>query len=314
MEPELFGRDLFGEPIRPKPSSLLASRFIVPPFSVLNARDGEWQDRKRGWAALGIQSEIGRSATGANAWNDLALNPREAESTRKIAAVGDGPTIFDPVLCELAYTWFVPPGGQIIDPFAGGSVRGIVAASLGFKYWGCDLRPEQIEANRAQAEAIDLPVPPVWVAGDALDALPSAPQADFIFTCPPYGDLERYSDDPRDLSTMDYHAFVAAYKRVILRACLRLKENRFAAFVVGNFRNGRGIMRDFVSDTVAAFKEQRLDLYNEAVLVTCAGSLPMRAGGQFAASRKLGKTHQNLLVFVRGNPELAAAAVSREAA
>ena len=37
-------------------------------------------------------------------------------------------SIFDPVLCELAYRWSCPQGGTIIDPFAGGSVRGVVAA------------------------------------------------------------------------------------------------------------------------------------------------------------------------------------------
>ncbi len=38
----------------------LAQRFGVPPFSVLNAREGYWQNRKRSWIALGIQSELGR--------------------------------------------------------------------------------------------------------------------------------------------------------------------------------------------------------------------------------------------------------------
>ena len=38
----------------------LADRFGVPPFSVLNAREGWWQDRKRAWLALGIESELGR--------------------------------------------------------------------------------------------------------------------------------------------------------------------------------------------------------------------------------------------------------------
>jgi hypothetical protein len=44
----------------------LAGRFMVPPFSVLNAREGWWQERKRAWLALGIKSEIGRGATGVN--------------------------------------------------------------------------------------------------------------------------------------------------------------------------------------------------------------------------------------------------------
>ena len=38
----------------------LAERSVVPPFSVLDARQGYWQERKRFWLALGIQSEIGR--------------------------------------------------------------------------------------------------------------------------------------------------------------------------------------------------------------------------------------------------------------
>lgn len=44
----------------------LAERFGVPPFTVLNAREGWWQDRKRSWLSLGIQSELGR---GENALN-----------------------------------------------------------------------------------------------------------------------------------------------------------------------------------------------------------------------------------------------------
>ena len=44
----------------------LADRFGIPPFSVLNAREGWWQERKRTWIALGIQSELGRGGTGVN--------------------------------------------------------------------------------------------------------------------------------------------------------------------------------------------------------------------------------------------------------
>jgi hypothetical protein len=46
----------------PAPSVTLAERFGVPPFSVLDARKGWWQDRKRAWIALGIRSELGRGA------------------------------------------------------------------------------------------------------------------------------------------------------------------------------------------------------------------------------------------------------------
>ena len=38
----------------------LQERFIVPPFSILDARQGYWRQRKNAWLTLGIQSELGR--------------------------------------------------------------------------------------------------------------------------------------------------------------------------------------------------------------------------------------------------------------
>ena len=45
----------------------LAAKFGLPPFSVLNAREGWWQDRKRAWLAIGIRSELGRGEGAHNA-------------------------------------------------------------------------------------------------------------------------------------------------------------------------------------------------------------------------------------------------------
>lgn len=132
--------DMFGEAISATPLSPAGSPLLIPRRSVLNARAGEWQDRKRAWMNLGIKSEVGR-----------ADNLLKYSDTVKI---GSGTSIFDPVLCEIAYRWFSGEGAQVLDPFAGGSVRGIVASHLGRRYWGCDLRAEQIEANRIQGAAL----------------------------------------------------------------------------------------------------------------------------------------------------------------
>jgi hypothetical protein len=648
----------------------LAERFLVPPFSVLDARQGYWQARKRAWIALGIQSELGRGDNiGAIPANEAALPERrfstengllgESQQARShyraspggtlrpatslgkdgktqrgdgagkplartegsgspgelaaaykaqgrltalqktgdsrqtaslrggllfgttlhpydgaspsgdrmgnprvnsvfgppedagTAASQSGTSIFDPVLCELAYRWFCPPGGTILDPFAGGSVRGIVAARLGRAYTGIDLRPEQLAANDAQwtqigggpagapallapprvescgdlrivrddevpggskvrallrvlptfpaeelvyaspaagfaqialalaaqmtgkratifvahrktlhpctaaarqagarieevpagylsnvqakaraycattgAELVPfgLDAPPYlealaqmaretgehpnevwcvagsgvlaralrqawptahlcvvvigkaptlpednihvyqapeafeqdarqpppfascghydakawqfvtqhatpgalfwnvageapldaapsrvcaprWLVGDsqALDTLPLDPAYDFVFTCPPYADLEQYSDDPRDLSVMDFPAFLGAYRTILAQALARLKADRFACVVVGDVRAPDGSYRNLVSETIAAGQAAGATLYNEAILVTAVGSLPLRAGIPFVATRKLGKTHQNVLVFVKGD-------------
>ena len=289
----LFGTDLFGEVVRPKASGPVAERFTLPPFTILDARSGEWQERKRAWLSMGFRSEVGRLE------NSLGMSDA--------ASLGEKDTsIFDPVAVELAVRWFSPVGGQVVDPFAGGSVRGIVAGCLGRQYWGCDLRAEQVAANEVQSEDIAPAVRPVWICGDSMETLADAPAADFVFSCPPYGDLERYSDDPRDLSAMDWHAFVAAYKRIILRAVGKMKPDTFACFVVGDFRDGKGFYRNFVSETIDGFEQAGARLYNEAILATPVGTAAMRVTKQFEASRKMAKTHQNVLVFCKGDPRTAA--------
>jgi DNA modification methylase len=140
-----------------------------------------------------------------------------------------------------------------------------------------------------------------WICGDSIEKLKDAPSADFIFSCPPYGDLECYSEDPLDLSTMEYHTFIAAYKRIILRCVKILKIGAMACFVVGDFRDKKtGFYRGFVADTIKAFQECGMELYNDAILVNAIGSLPIRVSAQFESNKKLGKTHQNILVFKKG--------------
>lgn len=402
--------DIAGDdPTPTQARATLAERFGVPPFSVLDARQGYWQARKRAWIALGIQSELGRGDVtpgggGANAVRRLpagevsraferpkmalevservhALKPAADQARKRglarkngqdlmrgeytnvkpgqrnqpeTASLRDGLTwptsihpydktgqkrnsraaadqrsnlngsptqeawathtgtenmatgtsIFDPVLCELVYRWFCPDGGAILDPFAGGSVRGIVAALLGRQYTGIDLRPEQIAANEEQATAITPDAPPRWIVGDSRDAASLAPGGyDLVFSCPPYADLEVYSDDPRDLSTLEYSAFLDAYRAIIRAAVGMLKDNRFAVFVVGDVRDKKGFYRNFVGATADAFQDAGAILYNEAILVTAVGSLPIRIAKQFEGYRKLGKTHQNVLVFYKGDPK-----------
>lgn len=361
----------------------LADRFGVPPFSVLDARQGYWQERKRSWIALGIKSEMGRGENllqfsdtvldaasrrrGRMAFHSVSTEPEfyvakrayeaehgsmstndferiyaarrneglwrggvqgkdpsfyaqkrkwEQENGRKISTEEfrekhwvpenyRGTSIFDPVLCELVYRWFCPEGGRVLDPFAGGSVRGIVAGVLGREYVRIDLRPEQIAANDAQADAIRPRARPRWVEGDsrALADMGFGGLFDLIFSCPPYFDLERYSDDARDLSNAEgYGAFLAAYRDIVRATVAQLREDRFACFVVGDLRGDDGFYRNFVSDTAAAFIDAGMRLYNEAILVTSCGSLPIRVGQQFGKYRKLGKTHQNVLVFFHGDP------------
>ena len=201
----------FEDLVKPDIKAKLEQKFIIPPFSIFDTRQGYWQARKKLWLSLGVKSEIGRSGNltytgkvadihaydGQSKLGEKGRDPnlifkakeitsqnlnyyREKEKatdndteddfySKVVAERGGGTSIFDPVLCELCYKWFCPIGGNILDPFAGGSVRGIVAHMLGYKYWGIDLSQEQIEANNQQAEDITPSSKPIWITGNSID-------------------------------------------------------------------------------------------------------------------------------------------------
>ena len=281
----------------------------IEPYSVLSAREGVWQDRKRAWMSVGIKSEIGRKG-GLLFSDDQSVQKFDyyrVASGMKPTTQAQGTSIFDPVLCECLYRWFCPPNGQVVDPFAGGSVRGIVAGMLSRKYWGSDLSADQINANREQAKTIAPPVMPTWVCGDSNVMLADAPSADFVMSCPPYGNLEVYSKDKSDLSAMPNAEFLKMYRSIIGKAVAKLKPDSFAAFVVGDYRDDAGYYQDFVSETILAFKNAGCRLYNEIILVTVVGSASMRITRQFSAGRKFCKIHQNVLVFCKSDWQRAAA-------
>lgn len=302
----------------------LATLYGAPPFTVLDARQGYWRDRKRHWLDLGLESELGRderllydaSLQPAHRYEEKAAYERQAGRQltwpEYLAATRPwitGTSVFDPVLTELLLSWFTPPGGRVFDPFAGGSVRGIVASKLGHDYVGIELRPEQVAADERQAEDLVPDRRPCWVTGDARQALELVTGPfDGLLTCPPYHNLEVYSDDPRDLSRMPWPEFLEVYREIAGHCVDLLAYDRFASVVVGDVRDRRGCYRDLPGETVRAWVDAGAQLYNRAIYVPPLGSLPARAGRQFAASRKLGSAHQHVFVFVKGDPRAAARA------
>lgn len=66
----------------------LSDRFGIPPFSVMSARDGWWQDRKRAWIRLGIQSELGRGEGDQNAAPGGAPRPLDRKRAAKASPGG----------------------------------------------------------------------------------------------------------------------------------------------------------------------------------------------------------------------------------
>lgn len=291
QELEDWGLDL------PRPKTYedgaISRDFITTPSTLILTSDPQWQERKNIWKSR-IKSEAGRKK------GLLGFSKYMTE---------DYTSIFDPVLAECLYKWFGIPNGTVLDPFAGGSVRGIVAGWLGMEYFGNDLSAEQVEENRKQAERNKgiLLKTPKWSIGDSAKIndiiAKEAPtdKFDMIMSCPPYADLEVYSDDPADISNMPYEQFIATYRQIIKDSCAHLKENRFAVFVVGEIRNHENTdLRGFVYDTIKAFEDAGLRYYNHAI-VGNRSNVCMRVRGHMR-NRKLVHAHQDALVFTKGKP------------
>ncbi|MDH6134643.1 16S rRNA G966 N2-methylase RsmD [Kitasatospora sp. MAA4] len=284
---------------------LSAGPHAIRPFSVLRSDLGPWRDRRRAWHELGIASRAGR--------DHVTTFAVDGPFGQKLGSINGGLSTFDPVLAEVSYEWYCPQGGRILDPFAGGSVRGLVAANGGFRYHGIDLSPEQIDANEDQAadwaQRDLLAAEPTWQVGDAADVLPTMPSNsfDYVFTCPPYHNLEKYSDHPADLSAMRWKDFATAYEQIIAESVRCLAEDRFATWVVGDIRNYAGMVRGLVPLTIAAHERAGARLYNDAVLLNTIGTAAMRLPQQWRAARKMGRIHQYVLTFVKGDPKRATA-------
>lgn len=278
--------DLFGNQIE---SNSLREKYIEPPFSVLDAKTASWQKRKKKWRLLGIESEVGRDTHTIHLSSD---GYKENDNAYGYTS------IFDPVLCELMYNWFCDKGGVILDPFCGGSVRGVVAGYSGYSYVGIDIREEQISSNIEQRDRILGERNNVsYICNDSNIELDNTNGSfDMIFSCPPYADLEVYSDKKGDISNMNYEDFLVAYKSIIKKSCEKLKDGKYAVFVVGEVRDKNGNFYGFVPDTIRIFLECGMKFYNEAIYLQPIASASMRANGNMK-SKKLAKIHQNILVF-----------------
>jgi hypothetical protein len=275
----------------------------IQPWSVLRQDSRVWQTRKAWWREQGLRDRGGRP--------DAKVFEAGPGSRMHGKISGTGGSVFDAVLAELCISWYCPVGGRVLDPMAGGPTRGIVASTLGRDYHGVDLLRGQVDANLALSRSWPHHAGAArWQVGDAVTDLPSiAGGFDYLFSCPPYWRLERYSDDPRDLSAMTLDGFLSAHARIIGEACSRLRDDAFATWVIGDMRSPGGDLCGLPHAAVDAFRAAGLRLINDQVLVTPVGSLFWNLARSWRGTRSATRTHQYVLTFVRGDRRRATAAV-----
>ncbi len=299
---------LFEQKKQSIPSNLLKDKYGWPPFSVINTISHDWQRRKDEWEVLFKDSTVGRDVKRFNATPTNTFSARGADA-KQAEPISE----FDPYLAELMYRWFSREGDTILDPFAGGCVRGVVASVLDRHYYGIDLNLDQVVTNREQYEDLqvrytNLAGSASWIWGDADADLKAMVRANMVFTCPPYYNLEQYTKDPRDLSRQPSYAdFLHKYSSILCKAAESLNDNSFFVIVVSEVREEcRGIEKSnfvgLVPDTIYILRDKcSLHYYNEIIVMNNIGSLPIRAPKYFDQSRKIGRMHQNCLVFYKGD-------------
>jgi hypothetical protein len=289
-ELEEWGLDGFPFEKEPKEEhNKLEDTFVVPPFSILDTKKGYWQERKKYWTSL-IGDE-GESREGA-----LAKG-----ATNIMAATNNGVSLLDPVLAEIANKWFGLDNCNTFDCFAGDSVFGYISDALGNTFTGIELRQEQTDLNNQRLKGSKSK----YICDDGQNVLKHIKEdsQDLLFSCPPYFDLEVYSDLKNDASNQkEYKDFLQILDNAFTRALTCLKENRFAVIVVGDIRDKKGFYYGFADDVKNIFIKNGAKLYNEMIIAESIGTLPQRVG-RYMHNRKVGKCHQNVLVFYKGNPK-----------
>lgn len=307
----------------------LNDRFVVPPFSILDTRKGYWQTRKKMWRELigdmGESREDTLITSPEIKYKDLYQRTRkhreelgvsfkeyldkyipddvkEREASKVLSA---GVSLFDPVLSEICCRWFTPEAGaKIFDCFAGDTQKGLVFGQCGYEFTGIELRQEQVDINNRALADRSLPVKYICDDGRNVAKYFDTESQDLLFSCPPYFDLEHYSDLENDASNQNsYNDFIQILHDAFVSAIGCLKDNRFAVIVVGDVRDKHsGFYYDFCGDIKRIFKDGGMSLYNEIILVETGASTALRAS-RYMDTRKVAKMHQNILVFYKGNPK-----------
>lgn len=287
----------------------LHEKYVVPPFSVFNTHQPYYRERMRMWRDMGMCGTNGRITSN----NGLSYDNRRMDKHSNRKTELNGTSIFSPVLTEVVYKWFTPyENSKIFDPFAGGITRGAIASVLGHDYVGFDINPKQIESNIEQFQRIvqkyDVPGKALWYCHNSADSFVDYSYCkdnryDLIFTCPPYYNLEKYTDIEGDLSLhTDYKKFMFDYTYILDKCYYYLKDDSFMVWVVSDVRNKETTeYYGLVADTIKACQEIGFKFYNEIILYNDTGNLAIVSGDYLNKARKVGRQHQNVLVFYKGD-------------
>lgn len=179
-------------------------------------------------------------------------------------------------------------------PLVVDGTRGYIATKMGFEYTGVELRQE--EYLRVKEQMKEWGINFEFLLNDSTKYIPNE-EYDFAFTCPPYYDLEVYSNLENDLSNAKtYKEYLEMLKQTISNIYNCLKTNSFAVFVVGNFRNKKGELEHLNGDIINISKEVGFKLWDELIWEG-ASNVALTRCGKFEKNRKSVRMHEYIIIL-----------------
>lgn len=203
-------------------------------------------------------------------------------------------SVFNPHLAQMILAAYAPNNAKIYDPFGGGGTRGYIATKMGHYYTGIEIREEEYLRVKKQMSKWNIYFN--FILGDSTKYIPEE-EVDFIFTCPPYYDLEVYSNLTNDLSNAKtYKDYLDLLDKVIKNSYKVLKKGCFAIFVVGNFRNKTGELENLNGDLINLAKKNGFKLWDELIWMG-ASNVALTRCGKFEKNRKSVRMHEYIIVL-----------------
>jgi len=221
----------------------------------------------------------------------------DSAETRGESSYGfqDTQSIFNPHLAQMILSAYCPANSRIYDPFAGGGTRAFIASAMGHKYYGVELRQDEVERIIEKRKKLEKDFH--IRVGDSRNFEFDNNSFDFSYTCPPYYNLEVYSELAEDMSNAKtYTDFLAMLKDSMQGVYNGLKKDHLSVWVVGNFRDKKGNLVSFSSDLVKIAQECGFALHDEIIFWGASKAAAQRCG-HFQANRKSVRVHEYILIF-----------------
>ncbi|MDP2662094.1 MAG: DNA methyltransferase [Dehalococcoidia bacterium] len=256
-----------------------------------------------------------KKAIGDSGASRAMLNSETARYRRKGAKVESknttGASLFSPAYAYWILNLYGPPEGSLVlDPFAGGGTRAIVAAASGYDYYGLEIRPEEAERVNTVLQEFGYDSQARVVTGDATNfwAREMGKKADFLITCPPYYDLEEYggptaimSDGKSNFGDLSmassYEQFLTGMRAVIRETKAALQPGALSCWVVGLHRDQHERLLPLHHDIARLHVAENFTLREEVILYNKGGMALWRVGNFEKGNENLIRTHEYLMVF-----------------